>query len=154
MSPLVYLKTDEEKGKGFGLIDLDALSFNVCKIMLDLPLHQYEWELDGKANGLSEPLAPREAGENMAEWHFKQVMPEAGWPEMEYRAADMTLSIIRAAFRHAKDVGVKHVSIRMQRPSQNRPYLGLARRGVIIPTGSVQLLVQDEAAQDLTLEFI
>lgn len=81
------------------------------------------------------------------------MLPEAGFPEIEYRCVDMTLSMVRAAMVHARDVAVKNISIRLQQASQDRPYLGLAKRGMIIQKASIDFLLEQEG-DGLNFTFI
>lgn len=127
LTPEVYLPTVPG-----AFIDLNDLCFRIAKITLDIDLLQWQWEEEGRARGEPEPLSPKEKGENIAEWHWKQVPPPGGRPELQYHVTDMTLSVLRVAFAQASDQGLKEITVKLQEGYQSPPsrYYKIEKRGL------------------------
>lgn len=65
-------------------------------------------------------------------------MPVGGTPELEFRACDMILSVLRLSLRYAPTVGVKDVTVKLQTGTEDDPYTGLTRRGFLLPLEAVK----------------
>jgi hypothetical protein len=129
LTPDIYLPRGQ-------LFDLEKLSCQVAKVMLDIDLEQWQWEEHGRALGAPEPLSPREKGENIAEWLWKQVPPVGGRFELEFMVRDMILSLLRVGFREARQRGLSSVVIKLPLPSKpSSPYFQIH-----IPRSSLELL--------------
>lgn len=135
--------------------DLGAVCYKVGKQMLDLPLEKWEWDVEGKRRGQAEPPSPREQGEAIAEWHWKQVAPEGGDFELVHYVNDMTLSVLRMALREAKARGHGTLTLRLQEVADPAaPFWGISKRGVLLPREALELLKEtDGPAVGVTLEL-
>ncbi len=145
LTPDVYLPEGNE-------IDLNRLCFHIGKTTLDIDLERWRFEEEGRAKGEPEPRTPKERGESMAEWLWQQVVPPGGRTELETHVRDMTESVLRVAFRHAKDQGLTQLTLWLQE-DQDPPsrYHRIDQRGLLLPLSSLELL-RDVDAASLDLE--
>lgn len=146
MTPEVYLPSPSSSSSSPLVCDLNALGYKIGKEMLDIPLEKWEWEREGKRRGEPAPLSPREQGEAIAEWHWKQVAPEGGDTELEHYVVDMTLAVLRIALREVKARGQASLSVRLQEiKDPAAPFWGVGKRGVLVPTASLHFLQETDA---------
>jgi len=126
--------------------DLNGVCRTIAKIMLDIPLERWEWEVEGRRRGAPEPPSPKEQGEAIAEWHWKQVAPAGGDAELEHYVNDMCLSVLRLALREAKRRGRAALTLRLQEVSDpGAPFWGVGTRGLLLPRAALELLRETDA---------